>query len=132
MNAHKLILIFVFGFLIVCRCYVENISNSLVFVAMINVIALLVVFFQIADGLKKKTEKRIDTVCLSKGIAAREKKTFHKRFYVGLIIVNLALILFYFFVIGCSNVGNDILSILALALSLLDDEIVDTIEIYKV
>ena len=123
MKTSKIPLLFVFAFLIAGRCLVESSDNSVVFVAMLNIVALLIVIFQIAEKLKGKILNKIKTVCLVKDVAKREKRIFLICFYAGLISVN-ALLIGAYFLWACCNLGNDIISIVALTFSLLDEEIV--------
>lgn len=123
MKRPKIVLAFVFGFLIAFRCLVDKFDNLVVVVAMINIIALFVVIFDSAEELKIQIQRKIISGCASKQIALREKKKFTVLFYSILSSLCVVFVILYF-TSWCSYLGNDIISIVALAISILSQDII--------
>lgn len=123
MKKPRIVLAFAFGFLIAIRIFFQNSEHLTTIVAMINTIALFVVLFDIAERIKEKILRKITTMCAAKSIALREKNTFTRLFYFIIIIFGILFVILYF-IFGLTNLGNDIISISALAISILSDEII--------
>ena len=123
MKKPRIVLAFVFGFLIAFRTIAEDFENLTVIVAMINIIALYVVLYDVAEKLRAQILSKITSECASKHIASRERRNFTCWFY-GLLISACALFIWLYFQFWCSSLGNDIISIAALAISILDTEII--------
>ena len=88
---------------------------------MINLVALYIVVFDIAERIKDTIIMKIADTCGSQSIANREIRKFSKLFYIAVIIINLLFIVLYFIFL-CSSTANDVLAIIALGLSVLDEE----------
>lgn len=90
---------------------------------MINIIALFVVLFDVAEKLKGSILSKLTRAIESKKIAHREATRFPIAFYL-ILIASCALFAYLYIAFWCCGLGNDIISIVALAISILDDEIV--------
>ena len=119
----KIVLLFCFAFLIILRVLLDRNEHLEIINAVINLIAFYIVVFNISEAIKEKTLARIARVCGAKEISKREQKKYTHLFYWTLIVINLLVSIIYIFFLR-SNLGNDILSIISLALSLLDEEVV--------
>lgn len=101
------------------RILIDKNDQLLLFVAAINIVALLVVVSSITSNAKAIIKKKITLSGVPDAIVAREVKIGHRRIdyytYIPLVIICLA----YLFFIH-SELGNDIISIVALGLSLTD------------
>ena len=134
MKKPRLVLFFVFLFLIASRIYfaIKYPNDSDILVAALNFIALFIIEFDLAEQSKNRIIAKIKSSCDSNEISHREIQNFSKSFYVVLIFGNLAIIVFYYLFL-CSSTANDILAIIALGLSVLDKEVVHIASsIYKV
>lgn len=121
MKKPRLTLLLAFAFLVAVRIMFADHENLDTIVAMINFVALYIVVFDIAERIKEKIIKRIAKTCSSPSIADREKRKFLRLFYITIIIVNSLFIVSYFAFL-CSSTANDVLAIIALGLSVLDEE----------
>lgn len=119
----RLILVLVFACLIFVRAKFTKSEDIETILAVINIVSLYIVILDIAERIKKRILTNIEKTCDSKTIIRREKKKFTRIFYIAIILVNAPIIYIYFRCWTC-NLGFDIISIVALALSLLDDEMV--------
>jgi len=112
--------------LIVFRILLNNNSQLIFVVALINLIALLVVIFSISGQAQAKITERIEQSGVPKDIKMREKRIFCQTVdcwaYIPLTIFYII-----YLVCLCSELGNDIISIVALGLSLSDSFIADTV-----
>lgn len=123
MKKPRIVLAFAFAFLIALRIIIDSFEGLTLVVAMINVASLLVVVFDIAENLKKSILLKIKDKIPAKSIAKREKEKFLIWFYAVLIAV-CSLFSVLYIALWHSNLGNDILSVVALMVSFLDDEII--------
>ncbi len=104
-----------------------NDSDRLVFAnALVNVVAILLVFLSITEQIIEKIYNRMDNMGIPDEIKLREKKRkkictriFSYSFYAIIVAVYL------FFLV--SELGNDIVSITSLGLSLIDKSIANSI-----
>ena len=119
----RIILVFVFAFLIALRLILHSFEQLAIVITMVNAIALLIVVFDVAEKLKKSILLQMENKMASKNIASREKRTFTIRFYAILIVAS-AIFSAVYIVFWNGNLGNDIVSIIALMISFLDDEII--------
>lgn len=112
--------------LIVFRVLLNNNSQLIFVVASINLVALLVVVFSITVQTKTKIAEKITQSGVPKDIRNREKKCLFRSVdcwtYIPLTIIYIA-----YLVCFCSELGNDIMAIIALGLSLSDSFIADAI-----
>lgn len=113
--------------LLIAFRYLLNNSDQLVFAnALVNVVAILLVFLSITAQIIKKTHKRIDDMGIPKEIKFREKK--RTKTYARICSYS-----FYAILVACyllflvSELGNDIVSITSLGLSLIDKSIANRI-----
>lgn len=112
--------------LIALRCIFEKNSQRDYIVAVINIFALLVVVYLITEQIKAGFICNIKSYHVPSSIETRE---------IRAVIIKLSLIVYGVFIIIAllylllltSGLGNDIISIIALALSLCDDHIVSTV-----
>lgn len=109
--------------LIVLRCMVESNTQCVLIVSVINITALLVVVYLIAEQIKIGLEENIMGLHIPKEIEEREIHELKKK--MGLIIyVPFALASLGYLLFLSSGLGNDIISIIVLGLSLCDNHIV--------
>ena len=121
MKKPRLALLLPFAFLVAVRIIFADHDNLDTIVAMINLVALYIVVFDIAERIKDTIIMKIADTCGSQSIANREIRKFSKLFYIAVIIINLLFIVLYFIFL-CSSTANDVLAIIALGLSVLDEE----------
>ncbi len=101
-------------------------------VAGINIVAIVFVIYTIIEKTVCNVIKRIQESGIPEQIMSREIAGAQYRIWFWSIVVSVVLIVLYL-LYWCSNLGNDIISILALGISVLDDEIVQIIaDNYKV
>lgn len=97
-------------------------------VAAINIVALMFVLLSILINTKRKIKKRIDKTHAPKEFKTREKKKLFLRLQVpvlGFAVIALSVYMIFF----CGALGNDIIALISLGLSVADDEI--TYEVAK-
>lgn len=121
MKKPRLALLLAFAFLVAVRIIFADHDNLDTIVAMINLVALYIVVFDIVERIKDTIIMKIADTCGSQSIANREIRKFSKLFYIAVIIINLLFIVLYFIFL-CSSTANDVLAIIALGLSVLDEE----------
>lgn len=120
------ILSFTIVMIIIIRCIFSNSTKLVYLVAAINIIAILFVVFTIIYDIKYNVQARIKESGVPIQIQKREIKKISSEIYIISILLS-GILTFLYFSLWCSSLGNDIISILALGLSILDDEIVDNI-----
>ena len=108
--------------LIAFRCLFNGTDQLVLVNGLLNSVALLFVFFSITEQIIEAIHSRIDTVPLPKDIAVREKKSKKIATYIISYLV-YAIIVFVYLRFFISELGNDILSIISLGLSLIDRNI---------
>lgn len=132
MKKPRFILMLTFALLIVCRIMFADIKNLNTFVGMINIVAAFIVFFDINYRIQKKVLKKISNTCCSQTIANREKSKFLRLNYTGAVIFTILFVSGYLFFL-CSSTANDILAIVGLGMSVLDEEIIAvSSELYRI
>ena len=100
------ILVITIAIIILLRCIFDSNENIIYIVVGINIVAIVFVLYEI-----KNTQLKI----------------------WGWTIAFSAVVIVWYFLYACSGLGNDIISILALGISVLDDEIIKKItEIYRI
>lgn len=112
-----------FIFLIFLRIFLDSSEKLVAIVAMINCVAFAVVMFDVLDRLKAEIINKIQNSTAAKTITQREIFSFSRKYYIFVLIVFIPLLILYV-LCWCSSISNDIVSIVALAVSVLDDEIV--------
>lgn len=126
MNRKVLIISIVVCLLVFLRHVNETSPNLIYIVACINIVAIIYVWLTIIQRVQKEIFQLIASRDIPNQFKERKKR--EKSFFLwgttGVGIIALVLIYFYFF---CSSEGNDILSIIALGFSLIDDELVSLI-----
>ncbi len=131
MNKNISILSIVIAMVISLRWILNGYKNLLYIVAGINIVAIAFVLYTIIDKTVNNLMNRIKESNVPKQIMAREVKAVRFKIWGWSIIVSVIMSIIYLSQ-WCSNLGNDIISILALGLSILDDEIVKKVtENYK-
>ena len=105
--------------LIVSRILLNDNTQLIVVVALINLIALLVVIFSITVQTKNRINEKITESGVPLEVKEREKKKLFRRIDCSAYFTLAVVYIFYLSVL-CSELGNDIISIIALGLSLSD------------
>ena len=112
--------------LVVFRILLNNNPQLVFVVASINLVALLIVVFAITNRAKTTIAEKITQSGVPKDIEIREKKQFRRCIdcwtYIPLAIIYIS----YLFCFS-SELGNDIISIVALGLSLSDSFIANAV-----
>ena len=115
------ILVITIAIIILLRCIFDSNENIIYIVAGINIVAIVFVLYTIIE----KSEVPLQ-------IIKREIKNTQLKIW-GWTIAFSAVVIVWYFLYACSGLGNDIISILALGISVLDDEIIKKItEIYRI
>ena len=123
MKIPKILIAAIFGLLIFLRVVFEGNSDLVLLVTVFNIVAALIVLLDIAAGIREAIIQKIKETCAVQTISIREQRKFKKIFGCSLVV---GVILFIgFTLMFCrSNLGNDVLSMASLGLSLIMDEIV--------
>lgn len=119
MKNHNLFLVLFTIFLIIVRCILNANSNLLLVVALLNLLALSVVILSIVDQAKKEIIKKAKESRAPKELVAREKKITIRKMYILTSVIFLVCSSLYLF-FGLSELGNDIIAIISLGISLVD------------
>lgn len=127
MNKKMVMLVFITLILIMIR-FICNAHKDLVYInAGINIVALLYVIYTIIERIEDKIKNTVQDK-RPKQIISRDTKILkHKIKFWSLSICFLLTVIY--FALFCCNLGNDIISIIALGCSILDDEIVNIIHL---
>ncbi len=116
----------IIAILIVIRVLLNKNPQIVFVVALINLIALLIVVFSITVQIKTIITDKIMQSKVPEDIVKREKRQNYKKvdfcIYIPLLIIYIVYLIYF-----CSELGNDIISILALGLSLMDSFIADAV-----
>lgn len=116
----------IMALLIVFRCLTEKSVYLTETIAIINLVALLIVVFSITFQIKKELVEKIEQFGIPQEISRREKTAVRKRIdcitYIPFGIIAVIYVVFW-----ASGMFNDIISIIALCLSLSDTYIVKTV-----
>lgn len=122
MKNTKYILFFVFPFLAYFRYVLENTPIKITGIAIINLVGLFVVLFHISSLIEQGVKKKISAICSSKSIAERENKK--TSFIIPFATIVIAVLVVYkYYNVGFTELGNDIIAILSLGLSILDNDV---------
>ena len=126
MKNHTPMFIFFTLFLIAIRCITDNHPDIVFIVSLINLGALLAVIYLITEQVINKVIDRISKSNAPQQIIEREQKD--KKITINLIayIIFIAFALVYLLWFK-SSLGNDIISIVALGLSLIDTYLINII-----
>lgn len=132
MKIPRILIVAIFGLLIFLRFVFEGNSDLVVLITVFNIVATLMVLLDIAAGIREAIIGKIKKTCAAQTISVREQKKFKKIFDCSLgigVILFIGLTLIF-----CrSNLGNDVLSMASLGLSLLTDGIVQFCKnLYKI
>ena len=121
------ILVITIAIIILLRCIFDSNENIIYIVAGINIVAIVFVLYTIIEKILDDIIDRIKKSEVPLQIIKREIKKW------GWTIAFSAVVIVWYFLYACSGLGNDIISILALGISVLDDEIIKKItEIYRI
>lgn len=123
MSKNISVLSVVIAIIILFRCIFNNNENIIYIVAGINIVALVFVIYTIVEKILDNINDKIKGSGVPLQIIKREIKSTRLKIWGWSIAVSVVVIALY---LGqwCSSLGNDIISILALGISVLDDEIV--------
>ncbi len=122
MNKKLSVLSFVIAIVIFLRCLFNNNENLIYIIAGINTVAFLFIECTIIEKTVSNIVDKIESSNVPEQIREREISSTRFKIWIwGMSISGIIIVLY--FLCGCSNLGNDIISILALGVSILDDEI---------
>lgn len=123
MSKNISVLSVVIAIIILIRCIFNSNENIIYIVAGINIVALVFVIYTIVEKILDNINDKIKESGVPLRIIKREIKSTRLKIWCWSIAVSVVVIALY---LGqwCSSLGNDIISILALGISVLDDEIV--------
>ena len=132
MNKNISVLSVVIAIISGVRCMLDG-NHKLVFiVAGINIVAMAFVLYTIIEKIVGNITDKIKKSNVPEQIIIREIKSTRFKIWGVSIGVSVVAIVLYL-LCCCSGLGNDIISILALGISILDDEIVMKVsENYKI
>ena len=120
------ILVIVIGIIIMIRIIFDSNQNFIYIMTGINIVAIVFVIYTIIEKIVYNVMKRIQESGIPERIMSREITGAQHRIWFWGVFISVGLIVLYL-TYWCSNLGNDIISILALGISVLDDEIVQII-----
>ena len=132
MNKNISVLSIAIAIIIFLRCILNDNDNIIYIVAGINVVAIIFVVYTIIEKIlnniiDKIKKSKVPEQILNREIASTQVKIWGWSIVIGVIVILVS------FWKWCSGLGNDIISILALGISVLDDEIVKKItDNYKI
>lgn len=123
MNKNISILSIVIAIIIFFRCILDSNDKITYIVAGINIVAFIYVAYTIIEKtlnniIDKIKESKVPEQIIRREIASTQLKIWGLSIVISFITITLYLGRW------CSSLGNDIISILALGISVLDDEIV--------
>lgn len=121
MNKNISILSIVITIVIFLRCIFDSNENLLYIVAGINVVVSAFVLYTIFEKIVNGITNKIKESNVPKQIIAREVKIVRFKMWGWGIGISVIVFIVYFSFL-CSNLGNDIIAILTLGLSILDNE----------
>mgnify|MGYP007104462888 CR=1 FL=1 len=126
MNKNIFVLSIAIAIIIFLRCIFDGNDN------IINIVAIIFVVYTIIEKLLNNIIDKIKKSKVPEQIINREITSAQVKIWGWSIAIGVIVILVYFWK-WCSGLGNDIISILALGISILDDEIVKEItDNYKI
>ena len=132
MDKNISVLSIVIAIIILLRCVFNNSENLLYIVAGINIVAIVFVVYTIIEKVTNNIIDKIKKSSVPKEIIKREVEHARIKIWGWSLAINIIVIILYIF-FWRSNLGNDIISILALGISILDNEIEKKItENYKI
>ena len=118
-------------FLLIIRVLLNNSPDLVFIVSLINLIALLLVIVSIRSQIQRKLFDIVDRSGVPHEIVEREKRNIQKSVNC-LIFIPFFIVAFLYLCFLSSELGNDIVAIIALGLSLCDNDLVDiVIKLYK-
>lgn len=112
--------------LLVVRILLDSNSQLVIAVASINLVALLLVVYSITDQIRTQVTNKIEKSGVPRDIMERERQQVCRNVYCCAYIP-LAIIYVIYLAYFSSQLGNDIISIVALGLSLSDTFVANTI-----
>ncbi len=125
LNVIMIVIIFI-------RCIFKEDNNIMYIVAGINIVAIVFVLYTIVERVLDNIITKIKKSAVPSQIIEREIKSVRLKIWGWSTSVSMIVILLYFWQ-WCSSLGNDIISILALGISVQDEEIIRRIaENYKI
>lgn len=132
MNKNISVLSIAIAIIIFLRCILDGNDNIIYIVAGINIVAIIFVVYTIIEKILNNIIDKIKKSKVPEQIINREIASAQVKIWGWSIAIGVIVILVYFWK-WCSGLGNDIISILALGISILDDEIVKEItDNYKI
>lgn len=121
MKNKDLIFIFIMLLMIACRIWMNNTANEVSAVAGINLISLLIVVVSMTGHMRDRIREKIEQTRVPAQIMGREITKAYK--YVGCLYCPVGIFALLYFMQGTCELANDIISILALFLSLTEEGI---------
>ena len=115
-------------FMIACRAWLNDSPYEIPAVASINLISLLIVFLAIMGGMRDMVTKNIEQTGVPEDIIQRETNKAYK--YVRCLYVPLFVFAFIYYRCWICELGNDIISIVAIFISLLEEIAVIAVNFY--
>lgn len=109
--------------LVALRCVVEKTEQSCQYVSVINIIALLVVVYLTTEQIVLAIKDKISSLNVPKEVRVREVRNVQRNQYF-LVYVPFTVLSLIYLILFSSSLGNDIISIIALGLSLCNNHIV--------
>lgn len=132
MNKNISVLSIAIAIIIFLRCILDGNDNIIYIVAGINIVAIIFVVYTIIEKILNNIIDKIKKSKVPEQILNREIASTQVKIWGWSIVIGVIVILVYFWK-WCSGLENDIISILALGISILDDEIVKKItDNYKI
>ncbi len=124
MNRKAIAIALIVPLLIFVRHVSEPSPFLIYIVGAINIVAVIYVLFTISQRIYKKGFEKIKSRDIPTQFKDRKRRGSLVALWSIFVVVGIILPCIYLFRL-CSSEGNDIVSIIALGLSIIDDEIVD-------
>lgn len=126
------VLSIVMGLMIFIRACFDNNEAIVYIVAGLNIVAIAFVIYTVVEKISKNVIKKIKESKVPEKVVDREVKSTRLKIWGTSIGIGGVFVVTYCGWL-CSGLGNDIISILALGISVMDDEIVRLVtDIYKI
>lgn len=125
------VLLIVTLLMMISRCIITDADDSIKYMAIVNIIAIAYIFYTIIEKIVDKLESVVRSSGVPKEIQEKNIKEIQNGIWTK-AVGGGAIFSGAYFIFLCSSLLNDIVSILALLISVLDDDIVEIVsEYYK-